>query len=106
MIPPPIYTHVGCFRHMAVYTLGPRIIRADMKMMARIIIGLRCMTGCTQLIAIGFQSQAVRFVTIATAHAALIHLTLHKRAINIDLVLDLAIGMVESLAKNLGLVVV
>jgi hypothetical protein len=42
------------------------------------------------------QLQAVRFVAVAAGHSGTIHLALQERAIDIDFILHLAIGMVQT----------
>ena len=79
---------------MAINTLRARIVRPIMKMMAGVIIGLRRMAASTDLITIGFQLQAVRLMAVTAAHTTLVHFALHKRAIDINLILYLTISVI------------
>ena len=54
----------------------------------------------TGRIAFGFKLCAVRIMTVAAAHTSLIHPTLQKRAVDIDLVEDLPVGMIKLCAQR------
>ena len=70
------------------------------------IEGLRRMTTGANSIAWCFKFKTVRFVAVAASHTALMHLALNKRAIDIDLALNLPVCMVQVLPESLGPIMV
>ena len=50
------------------------------------------------------QFQAVWIVAIVAAHAVVVHLALHERSVDVDLLFDLAIVVIEAIFKYFGLV--
>ena len=51
-------------------------------------------------VALCTQVTAMRFMAIAATHAALVHLALQKRAIDIDFVVDLAIREIQAVPQQ------
>ena len=64
--------------------------------------GVRClpMAADAERVAVRFHAGGVGIVAVGAAHAGALHLALQERAVNIDLVLDLAVREVELLAQE------
>jgi hypothetical protein len=55
----------------------------------------RHMALAAQCVALGAQFQAVRVVAIGAGDACVIHAALHKRAVFVNLAVDLPVGVIE-----------
>ena len=64
------------------------------------------MTPCAESVALGSQLQAVRVVAIAARDPGPVHLALQERAIDVDLILDLTVGVIEILGQQRDPIVV
>ena len=89
-----IHAHVGGFRHVAVGAEGAARVRR-MMVMGLGIVFLRLVALGTDAVVRRPQGQAVGLVAVAADHAGLVHLALQEGAVDIDLVQDLAIGVVQ-----------
>lgn len=88
--------HVVGDGHMAVDALGTGLAGGVEVVSGRIIFrGGVLMAGGTDLVAIGFESCGVGVMAIGAADAAMEHFALEEGAVFVDLVFDLAIGVVE-----------
>jgi len=54
-----------------------------------------------QVVAVSYPLDAVLVVAVAAANAAGVHLALHERPVDVDLVEDLAVGKVHAFAQKL-----
>src|SRR5215471_834884 len=93
VIVPPVDDHIGALRHVAGRA-GERA-RAFMAVMGgrrvflrRVTLHADAVTGCTQ-------PRGVRLVAVAAGDASREHLALLERAVIVDLVLHLAVGVIE-----------
>ncbi len=94
VIAPRINHHVVFGRHVALDTLRPG--RAlGVVMMLRDVVYLRRVATSAEFVTLGTCAPTVGIMAIATHDPGLMHATLQKRTINIDLVVDLSIGVIE-----------
>ena len=56
--------------------------------------------GGAQPVPLVFQLRGMRIVAIGTANPFGVHLALEKRSVDVDLILNLPIGMIESLTQQ------
>ncbi len=91
--------HVGALRHMAV-----RAKAAGRSGLVKVVFwsieGIGFVAAGAQRVALRLEIRAVPVVAIAAHHARRVHLALQERAIDIDLVLDLAVVEVERLIEH------
>ena len=74
--------------------------------MLRGVVGGRQMARRAHAIPFCPQLEAVRLVAVRTTHAGRVHLALHERAVDVDLAVDLAVGVIEPRAQRFRHVVV
>ena len=97
--------HVGPRRHVATHAARSRgVLRVEV-VFRRVVTGGRQrrkpldrrlpVALQTDPVAFGAQPEAVRIVAVRTAHASGVHSTLNERSPHVDLVLNLAIGVVQ-----------
>ena len=93
--------HVGGLRHVARHALGSGCAGL-VEVMRWVVEFLRQVAATTQGVALVVKPQAVRLMTIAAGDSLHVHLALQERAINVDLLEDLAVIMVERTIQQCG----
>src|SRR6516225_3777947 len=94
VIVPPVDDHTGALRHVAGRA-GERRARAFMAVMGGRRVFFRRVTLHADAVAGRAQLRRVRLVAVAAGDAGREHLALLERAVIVDLVLHLAIGVIE-----------
>jgi hypothetical protein len=99
VIPAGIDDHVSALHHVTLHTeISCGIVLV--KVMGMNSIFFLEMASVTQSISLDKDLAAVGFVTVSAAHSCLEHFALQERAINIDLLIDLAVGIVKLLFQD------
>ena len=93
----------GAARRMVVMRFGV-VVLPRQRRKAR--VAGRLVASRAQRIAVGPQAEPMRVVAIGAAHALRVHPALQERAPDVDLVLLLAVGVVEALAQQRRMIVV
>ena len=94
MVSTRIDNHICLRAHVAIHALGTGT-PDNMTMMVRSIENTRYMALPAKRITVGTQLHAMRIMTIAAAHARLMHRGLEKGSVNIDLIENLTVRMIE-----------
>ena len=77
-----------------------------MEVVTELIVVGCLMTLQADAIAGEFQFQAVWLMTVTAGHPGVMHLALYERAVDVDFVLDLTVGVVQALVQESGQVVI
>ena len=99
MVASAVDYHVVLRRHMAVGAGGALGAHRVVMVFRSVIAGGFVALG-TDAVTRRSQFVAVRFVAVGADHARLVHLALHKGAVDIDLVENLAIGVIQRIQQQ------